>query len=194
MKNLGKKLYRSTALPSLKLMAVVIPLVLFFNLYFQTNSDEFFLKNYGGGFQDIIDFHLKYPEEFITYFLAALLPSIYYGFIRGVRFYEKGIIINKGLPFFNLYIPYEVIKKYEVINQKHFMSITRKDTEDDYMFTVNNMDRVLAILDQNHIEGNLGGNAKNDQPAHKKLILFFLIAGVLVALLQYSGFIRDLFR
>jgi hypothetical protein len=192
--NLGKKLYQSSAMPSIKAMALMISIVLFLNLYFQTFNDPVFIKSGLYLFEDVVKFHLFYPEEFIIYVLTILLPAIYYGFIRGVRFYEKGIIINKGLPFFNMTVPFELIEKFEVINQKHFMSITRKDTEDDYMFSVNQIDRVLAILDQNHITGDLGRTARGDHSAHKKLILFFLIIGILISLLQYSGFIRQLFR
>lgn len=191
---LGKKLYQSTAMPSIKIMAVIISVVLLLNLYFQTFSDPVFIKTGSYSFTDIIDFHLKYPEEFIIYLCTIFIPSLYYGFIRGVRFYENGIVINRGLPFFNMNIPYSLITNFEVVNQKHFMSITRKDTEDEYMFTVNNIDRVLAILDQNNIKGDLGAVAKEDQTAHKKLILFFIVFGVVISLLQYSGFIRQLFR
>jgi hypothetical protein len=192
--NLGKKLYQSSAMPSIKAMAVIIGVVLFLNLYFQTFNDPSFIRAGLYSFKDVINFHIFYPEGFIIYVLTILLPAIYYGFLRGVRFYEKGIIINKGLPFFNMVVPFESISKFEVINQKHFMSITRKDTEDDYMFSVNQIDRVLAILDQNHISGDLGGSARGDHSAHKKLILFFLVIGIFISLLQYSGFIRQFFR
>lgn len=192
--NLGKKLYHSTAMPSIKVMAIIISIVLFLNLYFQTFNDKIFIESGSFHFMDVINFHLFYPEGFLLYVLTILIPAIYYGFIRGVRFFEKGMVINKGLPFFNMVIPYESIYRFEIINQKHFMSVTSKDTEDDYMFTVNKMDRVLAILDQNHIQGDLGEAAKQDLSAHRKLILFFLIMGIVVSLIQYSGLIRQFFR
>jgi hypothetical protein len=192
--NIGKKLYHSTSMPSIKVMAIMIAGVLFLNLYFQTLSDPAFLNEGKEGFSAIINFHLFYPEEFFLYLITIFLPAIYYGFIRGVSFYENAIIINRGLPFFSLVIPYNSIKKFEIINRKHFMSITNKETEDDYMFTVNDIDRVLAILDQQHISGDLGYKATSDHAAHKKLIFFFVLVGIIVSLLQYSGFVRQLFR
>lgn len=192
--SLGRKLYHSTSMPSIKVMAVLIASVLLLNLFFQTLSDPTFIKEGKGSFEEIFNFHLFYPEEFIIYLFTILFPAIYYGFIRGVSFYENGVVINRGLPFFSLTINYDSIKKYEIINRKYFMSITSKETEDDYMFTINDMDRVLAILDQHHISGDLGKKATSDQAAHKKLVLFFIIVGILVSLLQYSGLIGQLFR
>jgi hypothetical protein len=119
---------------------------------------------------------------------------MYYGFIRGASFHENGVIINKGLPFFNTIIFYKDIEGYEVIHPKFFMSIRHKLTEDEILFSINSIDRVVAILDQQGISGNLGERVKTDFNTHKKLILFFLISGVVVGLVQYSGIVRSLFR
>ncbi len=191
---LGKKLYQSSAMPAIKSMAILISITLFLNLYFQTYSDPTFLKENTSGFKAIVNFHTMYPAEFLLYFFAVLVPAIYYGFIRGVRFFEHGMVINRGLPFFNMVVDYATIEKYEMINQKHFLAITRKDTEDEYMFSVNKIDRALAILDQHHIKGLLGKEAKTDQGAHKKLFIIFIFVGIVMALIQYSGFIRQFFR
>lgn len=175
-------------------MAISISMVLILNLYYQTFNDPTFLSQEERDFTAVVSFHLFYPQELILYLLSILLPSIYYGFIRGVRFFEGGVLINRGLPFFNIYINYSDIKNFEIIHKKHFISIKLKETEDDHLFTVNDIDRVLAIFDQQHIQGDLGGKARPDQSAHKKLILIFLVCGILFSLVQYFGLARFIFR
>jgi hypothetical protein len=191
---LGLRLYKSTAIATIKLMSIVISVVLILNLYFQTYNDTVFMEKGLSGFNDVIKFNLFYPEEFITYLLFILTPTMYYGFIRGVSFHENGVIINKGLPFFNSMIFYKEIESYEVIHPKFFMSIKHKLTEDEILFSINSVDRVVAILDQQGISGDLGGKATTDFNTHKKLILFFLMSGIVVGLIQYSGIVRSLFR
>ncbi len=191
---LGKKLYQSRAMPIIKLVAVLIAVILLLNLYFQTYSDPIFIKTGQEGIGAVFKFHFKYPQEFFVYLLAVLFPAIYYGFIRGVRFFENALVINRGLPFFNMAIAYEKIAKYEIISQKHLLAIRRKDTEDDYMFTVNRVDRVVAILDQHSIPGELGTEARIDKSARRKLAVIFIGVGILMALIQYSGFVRQFLR
>lgn len=175
-------------------MAMLISIVLLLNLFFQTFGDEAFQKMGDLSLMGVIKFHIFYPYELIMYLCTIFIPAIYYSFIRGVRFHEHGIIVNRGLPYFNFTILYKDISKYEILQSNHFLSITSMVTEDDYMFTVNDLDRVLAILDQHNINGDLGKSAAGDRAAHKKLALFILIVGVLVSLIQYSGFIRQFFR
>lgn len=198
---LGKRLYHSTSIASLKLLCVFIFGILFANLNYQTTARESFkefIKQKGlqdlSKFSQVLEYHLTYPEEYIFFVLALFLPLFYYGFIRGVTFYENGIRVNKGLPFFNTIVLYNQIEKFELIHARYFISITQKDTGDDILFTVNDADRALAILDQNGISGDLGIKAKEDSGAHIKLFLFFVISGIVVALIQYSDFIRVLFR
>lgn len=191
---LGKRLYHSTTTPTIKLMSIVVCFVTLLNVYFQTYNDPLFLKMKIDGFSSVWNFHLMYPEELIIFISSILFPAIYYGFIRGVSFFEEAIVINKGLPFFNMRIPYNEIEKFEIIHSKHFVSVRRSKTEDDYMFTVNNVDRVLAILDQRGIKGELKEAMTMDRAAHKKLVFFFFIVGAMMLLVQHSGFIRNFFR
>lgn len=197
--NNTKLLYRSTSIFTVKVLALMIPLVLGLNLYFQTYSSKAFNtfienKELMANFESVWIFHKMYPHELIFYIITICIPAIYYGFIRGVRFYEDKVIINRGLPFFNMEIPFEDIGKFEIIHPKFFLSITRKDTEDEILFTVNNVDRVLALLDQHNIKGQLGKGLRKDGGTHKKLILFFLIVGSLMAFVQYFGVIRFIFQ
>lgn len=196
----GKRLYHSTGILTIKLLAALISSILFLNLNFQTLVSEHFNSfvmeeglDSAGKFWQVLQYHMVYPEEYIFFAVTVLLPAIYYGFIRGVTFYQKGVSINRGLPFFKMSVPYDQIKNYEIIHPKFFLAITHKETGDDIMFTVNDVDRVLAILDQFGIQGDLGKKARIDHGAHVKLLLFFIFSGVLMALVQYSGWIRSLF-
>ena len=201
MKKLGKKIYRSSSILTVKIIAVLIFSILFLNLNFQTlTSAEFnqFISEQNiekvGKISQVLKFHWVYPDEYLFFFITVFLPAIYYGFVRGVSFHERGVLINKGLPFFNSVVLYDQILHYEIIHPKFFLAIRQKDTGDDILFTVNDVDRVLAILDQNNISGDLGVKAKRDASAHQKLLIFFMASGVMMALIQYSGFIRGLFR
>jgi hypothetical protein len=189
----GKKLYKSTALKMVKVLAILISFALFFNLYAHTVQLDIFLKEGWEGRIKFWAYHLANPAELLTYILFVLLPALYYGFIRGVVFFEKGILYNKGLPTFNSFIPYSDIKSFEVISQKHFMSIKSKSTDDEILFSINDMDRVVAILDQNGIKGSLGLDIKKDMAAHKKLGIFFILVGALMYMIQYFGVVRLLF-
>lgn len=191
---LGKKLYKTTALFSIKVMSVMTSVVLLLNLYFQTYNDIVFTKQNVSGFKSILEFNLFYPEELIIYLLFILFPCAYYGFIRGAIFYENGVVINRGLPFFNTTVLYKNISKYEIIHPKYFMSVKNRETEDEILFSINSVDRVVAIFDQNNINGILESTIKKDFKTHKKLILFFVLSGVIVGFIQYSGVIRELFR
>lgn len=191
---LGKRLYKSTALRTLKVTAIAMNVVVLLNLYFQTINDQLFLSRADHSLKGVWNFHLFYPEELIIYLIFILFPSIYYGFIRGVSFFENGIVINRGLPFFKYVIPFNEIESFEVIHPKFLMAIKHKNTEDDILFSIRHIDRAVAILDQHGVKGDLGRKLKGDWNSRKKLVLFFIIAGGLMALIQYSGIIREIFR
>ena len=185
---LGKRLYKSSAISSIKLMAILISIVLFLNLYFQTFSNEHFfqfldslnLTKDQASLSIVFKYYLKYPEEFLVYIFAILIPAIYYGFIRGVAFHESGILVNRGIPFFNTKIFYTQIKNYKIVHQKHIIAVKILDTEDEMVFGVKNIDRFIALLDQNGISGNLDRNQNNVKSASLKLIFFFMIVGILM--------------
>lgn len=191
---LGKKLYKSTSILTIKLLSILVSLVLLINLYFLTFYDPDFIKRGLQSASAVIEFNLFYPENFLFYLLLVLAPALYYAFIRGTSFYENGVIINKGLPFFNVNLPYESIENFQIIHPKFLLSIKRKDTEDEILFSVSDVDRVVAIFDQNGIKGDLGNQVKKDFSTHRKLIYFFIISGILVYLFQYFEVARLLFR
>ena len=111
MDSLGKRLYKSTALKEFKLVYMGIAALLLVNLVLQTYSNTLFVENFAKSFSGVVDFHLKYPEDFLIYCFTILFPAIYYSFIRGIVFYEKGMTINRGFPFFNRSFLYSNISK-----------------------------------------------------------------------------------
>jgi len=192
--DLGKKVYRSTAIGTIKIMAIVIIVVLFVNLYLMIFNDPEFNSLSDKSFSAVANFHWKYPYDLLSYIFFILIPCYYFGFIRGVSFYENGIIVNRGLPFFNSIIPYSIIKQYEIIHSKLFISIKRSDTNEDVLFSINDVDRAVSIFDQNEIKGDLHCQERLVMTMHKKLIIFFIAIGIAVMLGQSLGLSRFLFR
>jgi hypothetical protein len=192
---IGKKLYRSTALLQFKLVFIAIALWVLVNLYFKTYSDPDFLAKGAGSFRDVIDFHMVYPVQVIGYILGTLIPALYYAFFRGIVFFEKGLVVNKGLPFLNNSIRYDDVESFRIVHPKYLMSLKRKDTSDEVLFTLRDMDRVIAIFDQQGITAHLGeAREVHTFTLSKKIVVFSLLFGVLVSVLQYTGVIIDINR
>lgn len=193
--NLGKKLYISRALPTAKIFLLCVCVGLLVNFYHTTLADPVFIKRGFVGLRAVWRFHMMYPEELISFILFVIAPSLYYGLIRGITFFEKGIVINRGLPFFNHCVRYDNIKEYRMVNRNYLMSVIRKDTEDEILFTICNPDRAVAIMDQQEIRGKLGGeDYVKTMSAHKKFFLFVIFFGILVFFIQYFGIIGMIFR
>lgn len=187
MEDLGKKLYKSTALKEFKLLYLNIAALLLLNLTLQTPG-EFSFKN-------VVNFHIQYPEDFLVYCATILFPAIYYSFIRGIVFCENGMIINRGLPFFNRSLPYKSVSKYKIIHPKFLMGIKRSDIEEEFVFTIRDIDRAVAILDQHNIPGDLGKETlERTMTVNKKLVIIFIAFGVVMFFIQYFGGIRQLLR
>lgn len=197
--HIGKKLYRSTALGHFKLAFMLIAVWVFFNLYYKTYSDPDFLALADLSLQGVIKFHLKYPVQVIGFLLGTFFPAIYYAFVRGIIFYEDGMVINRGLPFVNHCVKYKDIECFKIIHSKYLMSLKRKDVQEELLFTIRDIDRVIAIFDQHGIQGELKSQFdEKNLSINKKSIILFLLFGIIVSALQYSGIIisinRYLFR
>jgi hypothetical protein len=192
---LGKKLYKSRALFPAKVFLLVVSFILMINMYYSTLSDDDFIKMGGKGFYDVINFHITYPEELLTFLVLIIAPTIYYGFIRGIVFFEKGIVINRGLPFFNHSVAFDDIKEYKMINPKFLMSIVRKDTDDEILFTICDPDRGVAIMDQQGIPGQLGSEEHLGQmSSQKKFVILVLFFGMVIFILQRFSLLGYLYR
>lgn len=150
----GKKLYKSSMLNIFRL--VILAIVIFFLNDFILNTYTYEKFQADGRFKiiDVIQYHYKYPQEFITFFFLIIAPAVYYSIIRGVRFHERGFVFNRGLPFMNTTVPYEEIKTYKLLHPKHIVTIhTHKGHV--YLVADNSVERVIAILDQHNIQGDL---------------------------------------
>tara|TARA_B100000212_G_scaffold341655_1_gene325490 strand:+ start:1349 stop:1936 length:588 start_codon:yes stop_codon:yes gene_type:complete len=195
MDSLGKRLYKSTALKEFKLVYMGIAALLLVNLVLQTYSNTLFVENFAKSFSGVVDFHLKYPEDFLIYCFTILFPAIYYSFIRGIVFYEKGMTINRGFPFFNRSFLYSNISKYKIIHPKYLMGVKRSDIDEEFVFTIRNIDRVVAILDQQNISGSLGKEKlEKTMTVNKKLVIFFALFGTVLFVIQHFGGFAKLLR
>lgn len=163
--------------------------MLFFNLYLQTFIDPDFLKSFDQSFIGVMKFHWHYPEQVISLILSTLVPTVYYAFLRNISFYEKGIMINRGLPFMNHIVEYNDIESYKIVHHKYLMSVKRKSLKEELLFTIRDIDRAVAILDQHNIQGDLSKAEFNGvMTTSKKLIIFYISFFVIVTILQFSGF------
>lgn len=193
--DLGKKVYRSTAIWTVKIMALVIIVVLFINLYFQTFNDPEFATFENRGLKEFFMFHVKYPYDLLSYIFFILIPCIYYGFIRGLSFYENGIFINRGAPFYNTSIKYSDISRYKIIHSKLLMAIKLKNSSKEVFFTIKSVDRAISIFDQQGIPGDLKSKMQLPVNMHNKVMVLIISVGIAVAIGQTSLWLsRFLFR
>lgn len=193
--DLGKKLYKSTALKQFKAVYLSIAIFLLGNLLLQTLGDPTFRADFKSDFSGIVAFHYRYPEDFFLYLLTIFFPAIYYSFTRGIVFCENGMIINRGFPFFNRSVLYDNICAYRIIHRKYLMAVKRSDIDEEFVFTIRDIDRVIAIFDQHDIEGNLGKEGlKKKSPLGKRVIITFILFGLAMGIVQYFGGIGRILR
>ncbi|HXH74802.1 MAG TPA: hypothetical protein VNJ08_07535 [Bacteriovoracaceae bacterium] len=136
---------------------IVLAIVIFFinDFYLDTFTHEHFQREARFKIVDVANYHMQYPRELVTFFCLIIMPAIYYAFIRGVKFHERGFVFNHGLPFLNKTIPYEEVKTYKLLHPKYAISIITK-SGDAFVVADNSTERVIAILDQQNIRGDLG--------------------------------------
>jgi hypothetical protein len=149
-----KKMYKTSMLTSFRLLILAVALFFFYDFYLETYSYAKFFNEGKYGPLAVLKFHYRYPAEFISFFFLVIVPAFYYSLIRGVKFCEKGFYYNRGLPFLNKFVPYSDVKSYKLLHPNVAITIT---TEKGDLFVVvdNNIERVIAILDQHNIHGNL---------------------------------------
>lgn len=174
---------------------VVLALLLFFlnDFYLDSISDDRFLKivtegaGQGRKFLDFVEFNYRYPADFISFFIFYIIPATYFAFIRGVGFYEKAIVINRGLPFFNTRITYEDVARYKLIHPKLAISVhTHKG--DAFVIADERIERAIAILDQHHIQGDLAQDEfVRVLSNYKKFIVFVATFVVLLFVVRKLG-------
>ena len=151
---LGKRIYKTSMLNLFRF--VILGIVTFFvnDFILETYTYENFdsLKRFR--ILDVIEYHYRYPGEFVTFLCLIIFPAFYYAFIRGVRFFEKGFVFNRGLPFMSKTILYSDVKVYKLLHPNYIVSIhTHKG--DAFLIADNSIERVIGILDQHNIQGDL---------------------------------------
>jgi hypothetical protein len=151
---LGKRLYKTSMLNGFRLIILAITIFFFHDFYLETFTYEKFQVLGRFKIFDVFGYHYKYPAEFMTFFFLIIIPAIYYSFIRGVKFCEKGFYFNRGLPFLNRAVLYSDIKTYKLLHPRKAITIHAHKGE-VYVIADNDVGRVIAILDQHNIQGDL---------------------------------------
>lgn len=188
METLGRKLYKSTALRPFKIAYLSIAALLLANLILQVMSDSYFQTHFQSSASGVGAYFWRYPQDFLIYCATIFFPAIYYSFIRGIVFCQNGMTINRGLPFFNRNVLYKNISSYKVIHPKFLMGVKRSDIDEEFVFTIRDMDRVIAILDQHNIPGELGKeNFAKTMTVNKKLLIVFVLFGAALFVFQHLG-------
>lgn len=132
---------------------------------------------------DVFRYHYTYPREFIGFFFLIIAPAFYYSLVRGVRFYEKGFIFNRGIPFMNKTVMYEEVKTYNLLHPKHVLTIhTQK--KDVYLIADNSLERIIAILDQHNIPGDFARDDYANLITNFKKFIIVVISFTLVVFLM----------
>jgi hypothetical protein len=184
---LGKKLYKTSMLNIFRL--IILAIVIFFlnDFILDTYTYEKFQADGRFKIVDVIQYHYKYPSEFITFFLLIIVPAFYYSLIRGVCFHERGFVFNRGLPFMNTIVPYSDIKIYKLLHPKHIVTIhTNKGGV--FLIADNSVERIVAILDQHHIQGDLArDDYANLITNFRKFIIIVLSFTLIVFVLKKIG-------
>lgn len=178
-----KKLYRTSMVNVFRLIVLAIVVFFFNDFYLETFQQEKFLKLVDmashNKFYNFWAYHFTYPAELFTFVGLIIIPGIYYAFIRGVRFQDKLVVVNRGLPFFNQKIPYEEIKTYKLMHPKHMISVHTKSGE-AFVIADNQIERVIAILDQHNIPGDLAQEAFVSFFNYIRNIILFIASFVLL--------------
>lgn len=182
MSTKAKKIYKTSMLTSFKLLILAVTLFFFYDFYLETYSYEKFFKEAAYGPLAVLKFHYRYPAEFISFFFLVIAPAVYYSMIRGVKFCEKGFFYNRGIPFLNKFVAYEEVKSYKLLHPNVAITITTHKG-DLYVVADNNIERVIAILDQHNISGDLAQDEFVKLFANFKKFIFIVFAFTIVLFL-----------
>lgn len=184
---MGKKLYKTSMLLVFKLIILSVVIFFFNNFYLETFTHPKFDIEKGRSILDVLNFHYRYPEDFIRFFCIIIIPAIYYAFMRGIAFHEKGFVYNRGLPFMNRSVDYSDIASYKLLHPELALSIHCKNG-DVFLVADNNIERVIAILDQQNIPGNLAPDEFVKMiTSYRKFLLVIIIVSLTLFVLRKIG-------
>ena len=185
----GKKLYKTSMLPLFRWFLTLLLVLFFHDFYLETFTDPHFIIQGKLGFLDVWIYHYHYPFELITFASFILPPYLYYSFLRGISFYENGILYNKGLPFYNQFIPYSEIQSFKILHPQHILILY---TQNEMWVVLNsNLDRILAIVDQQNIKGDFSHHELQNLIKHlKKFLRIIFVFVVVIYLVKKFGWLR----
>lgn len=191
---MSKRYYKARMLKKFRYIIALLLLFFLFVLYQSTFSDPAFLASEDTTLRGALKFHLKYPEELLTFIVVVLFPAIYFAFIRGTSFFVDKVVFNHGVPFVNTDLFYENIKSYQILHPKDLVSIQSK-TDKEFLVATNDLDRVISILDKQGIPGKLDDEEYARAKASQKKVFIYLFLFVTAMLvLQKTGVFRWLYR
>lgn len=171
----GKKLYKTSMLNVFRLVVLLVFIFFLNDFYLDTFTHVNFQLERRFKILDVLNYHYRYPAEFITFFCLYFIPAVYYAFIRGVKFCEKGFVFNRGLPFLNRAVLYEEVKSYKLLHPEYAISVFTK-SGDAFVIADNDMKRVIAILDQQNIHGDLARDDYTKLIANYRKFIYLVIS------------------
>jgi hypothetical protein len=173
---LGKKLYKTSMLNLFRLVILAILMFFLNDFILDTYTYEKFQADGRFKIVDVIQYHYRYPAEAVTFFFLLIVPA------------EKGFRFNRGLPFMNRDVPYEDVKTYKLLHPQHIITIHTKKG-DVFLIADNRVERVIAILDQHNIPGDLArDDYANLITNFRKFVIVVLSFTVIVFTLKKFGF------
>ncbi len=190
----GKRLYKTSMLNLFRLMVLAVVVFFFNDFYLETITASKFQamlidlpnKTFIGRILTFFNYHYTYPGDFFAFLGTIILPATYYAFIRGVRFHEKAFAFNRGIPFLNHTINYEDVKRYKLFHPKYAISM-HLHNGDSFVIADNSVERVIAILDQHNIPGDLGDDYAKIFVNFKRVVIFVLSFTVLLFIIRKLG-------
>lgn len=196
---LGKRLYKTSMLNIFRLM--VFGVVLFFvnDFYLETITNSTYQQMALPGapflarFANFWNYVYKYPTDFVNLVVIVVIPAIYFAFIRGVRFHEKAFVFNKGVPFVDTRVEYQDVKSYKLLHPKQAIWLTTKGG-DSFIIADNNVERVIAILDQHNVTGDLAVDQYVKIVSNYKRFIMFLVVAffIIFAIRKLGAFLTNL--
>lgn len=197
---LGKRLYRTSMLSLFRVL--VLGVVIFFinDFYLETITNTTFQEMMADQtpsrlvrFLTFFRYHFKYPIDLINLLLVVIFPAIYFAFIRGVRFHEKGFLFNKGVPFLDSTVLYPEVKSYKLLHPKQAIWLTTSGG-DSFIIADNDIERVIAILDQHNIQGDLAVDQYVKLVSNYKRLVVFCITAffIIFAIRKLGAFLSNL--
>lgn len=196
---LGKKLYCTHMLNIFRLM--VFGVVLFFvnDFYLETITNSTYQQmvvtpaNFVTRFSIFWNYVYRYPTDFVNLVVIVIIPAIYFAFIRGVRFHEKGFVFNKGVPFVDTTVLYPDVKSYKLLHPKQAIWVSTKGG-DSFIIADNNVERVIAILDQHNVSGDLAVDQYVKIVSNYKRFIMFLVVAffIIFAIRKLGAFLTNL--